>query len=205
MKNYRFTETWFTEDGLSSITELDRQGELHFLEIGSFEGKSTVWYMDRFLSHPNSTITCIEPWYNYGEGIDSLNSYGSENSHWKFAETNVKDRFFHNIDEQGEKDKAIIYQGLSDVVLPRLIAQEKKYDLIFVDGNHVAPYVLMDACMSWPLLKVGGYMVFDDYRWGLEKSVTLRPRKSIDSFVEIFGDYIEDVYTNDRKIIRRVR
>jgi hypothetical protein len=33
------------------------------------------------------------------------------------------------------------------------------------DGSHRARDVLEDAVLSWPLLKVGGIMLFDDYLW----------------------------------------
>ena len=33
--------------------------------------------------------------------------------------------------------------------------EQKMYDIIFIDGNHTAPYVMMDSVMSWPLLKKG--------------------------------------------------
>ena len=122
---------------------------------------------------------------------------------WNFGETKVKERFLKNIVESGYSDKVKIIQELSDRALPQLICQNKKYDLIFIDGNHVAPYVLTDSVMSWPLLKVGGYMLFDDYSWGLNGDITLRPKKSIDSFSEIFSDYIEEIYTKNRKVIRR--
>ena len=205
MKNYKFTEDWFTSDGLSMINKLDENNELHFLEIGSFEGKSTIWFLDNFLKNPKSTITCVDPWLNYGQGKNSLNSYGVSGMPWNFGETKVKERFLKNIVESGYSDKVKIIQELSDRALPQLICQNKKYDLIFIDGNHVAPYVLMDSVMSWPLLKVGGYILFDDYSWGLNGDITLRPKKSIDSFTEIFSDYIEEVYTKNRKVIRRFK
>jgi len=205
MKNYRFTEEWFTDDGLSTINHINPNDELHFLEIGSFEGKSTVWFLENFLKNPKSTITCIDPWLNYGQGIDSLNSYGLDTSPWKFGEMKIKEKFLHNIIESGQSDKVKIIQDLSDQALPNLITQNKKYDLIFIDGNHVAPYVLMDSVMSWSLLKLNGYMLFDDYTWGLDREITLRPKKSIDSFCEIFGGYFEDVHSNYRKIIKRVK
>jgi predicted O-methyltransferase YrrM len=205
MKQYSYTEDWFTDDGLSKITDLDINQELHFLEIGSFEGKSSIWFLDNFLKNPKSSITCIDPWLNYGQGDNSLNSYGNSDMPWKFGETKVKERFLKNIVESGHSDKVKIIQELSDKALPHLISQNKKYDLIFIDGNHVAPYVLMDSVMSWPMLKVGGYIIFDDYTWGLDKEITLRPKKPIDSFCEIFNDYIENIYSNYRKIIRRIK
>jgi predicted O-methyltransferase YrrM len=215
MKNYIFTEKWFNDDGFDKITKLTKNSKLDFLEIGSFEGRSTIWFLDVFLQDKNSTITCIDPWLNYSQNEDSLNSYGSESSVWKFGETKVKERFLKNITENGNLDKVKIIQELSDKALPILINENKKYDLIFIDGNHVAPYVLMDSVMSWPLLKVGGYMIFDDYDWGLDMpgsfqetdnvGMTLRPEKAIDSFIDIFSDYIEIIYSNHRKIIRRVK
>lgn len=205
MKHYEYTENWFTIDGLSEISELNSNNELHFLEIGSFEGKSTIWFLDNFLQNSKSSITCIDPWLNYSQGNDSLNSYGDSESPWKFGKTKVKERFLKNIVESGYCDKVKIIQELSDKALPQLISQHNKYDLIFIDGNHVAPYVLMDSVMSWPMLKVGGYIVFDDYIWGSGNNVTLRPKKSIDSFCEIFADYTEEIYSNHRKIIRRLK
>ena len=49
MRQFNYTEDWFTSDGLSMINKLDENDELHFLEIGSFEGKSTIWFLDNFL------------------------------------------------------------------------------------------------------------------------------------------------------------
>ena len=44
MINYKFTEDWFSADDLVQFLPLKTQKEIHFLEIGSFEGKSTVWF-----------------------------------------------------------------------------------------------------------------------------------------------------------------
>lgn len=205
MKNYNFTQDWFSSDGLETIDFFTQDSELHFLEIGSFEGKSTIWFLDNFLNHKNSTITCIDPWLNYSQDKNSLNSYGSENSEWKFGENNVKEIFLHNIIESKYSNKVKIIQDLSDNALPILINQNKKYDLIFIDGNHVAPYVLTDSVMSWKMLNVGGVMVFDDYTWNLDSEITLRPKFAVDSFLEIFKDYIQIIHSNYRLIIKRIK
>jgi len=203
---YTFTEQWFGQDGLEKITELNKNLKLDFLEIGSFEGESTIWFLDTFLQNEDSTITCIDPWQNYSQDKDSLNSYGTESSDWKFGDMNIKETFLNNITKNGSIHKVRVIQELSDRALPVLINENKKYDLIFIDGNHVAPYVLMDSVMSWPLLKVGGYMIFDDYKWGLNKGQhTIRPDKAIDDFIDIFSDYIEVIHSNYRKIIKRIK
>ena len=60
--NYEFTTNWFEYQ--KSVIErfiLPSSKEYHFLEIGSYEGMSTVYYIDNYLENPNSTITTIDP------------------------------------------------------------------------------------------------------------------------------------------------
>jgi predicted O-methyltransferase YrrM len=64
------------------------------------------------------------------------------------------------------------------------------FDFIYIDGSHQAPDVLVDAILSFKLLRVGGLIVFDDYLWS-EKGVADRdplqcPKPAIDSFLNIF-------------------
>lgn len=204
MKNYTFTENWFTDDGLSTLNEIKYTEEIHILEIGSFEGKSTVWFLENFLQNKNSTITCVDPWMDYSQDHDSLNSYFREENEWNLTERKTKEIFLHNIIESSSSNKVIIRQGFSDKILPSLITEQKMYDIIFIDGNHTAPYVMMDTIMSWTLLKKGGIIIFDDYTWGLDRSTTLRPKESVDYFMLTFADYVTELYSNYRKIIKKL-
>jgi len=205
MKQYNFTEDWFTLDGLHIVEQVDYDKELHILEIGSFEGKSTIWFLENVLKNVKSTITCVDPWLNYSQGHNSLNSYSEKHNEWDLDNRKTKEFFLQNIIESGNSKKVLIEQGFSNKVLPSLILEKKEYDVIFIDGNHTAPYVMMDSVMSWELLKKGGLMIFDDYAWQLHRPKTLRPKESIDYFIEIFSDYIEELYCNDRRIIRRIK
>ena len=204
MKNYTFTENWFTDDGLSTLNEIEPTEEIHILEIGSFEGKSTIWFLENFLQNKNSTITCVDPWMDYSQDHDSLNSYFREENEWNLTERKTKEIFLHNIIESSSSNKVIIRQGFSDKILPSLITEQKMYDIIFIDGNHTAPYVMMDTIMSWTLLKKGGIIIFDDYTWGLDKPSTLRPKESVDYFMLTFADYVTELYSNYRKIIKKI-
>ena len=204
MKNYKFTENWFTDDGLSVLNDLDVTKELHILEIGSFEGKSTVWFLENLLQNKNSTITCVDPWMSYSQDKDSLNSYFKEKNEWDLTKRKTKEIFLYNIVESGDSGKVIIRQGFSDKVLPSLITEQKTYDIIFIDGNHTAHYVMMDSVMSWPLLKKGGIMIFDDYTWGLDRPTTTRPKESIDYFMLSFADYVTELYSKYRKIVKKL-
>ena len=204
MRNFTFTEDWFIEDGLTVLNNMDTSNELHGLEIGSFEGKSTIWFLDKILQHQKSTITCVDPWLDYSQNQDSLNSYEKKNNEWKMIERGIKQNFLQNIIESGYSDKVLIRQGFSDKILPSLITEQKIYDIIFIDGNHTAPYVLMDAIMSWTLLRKGGIIIFDDYTWGLDRPTTLRPKESVDYFMSTFGEYVVELYSNYRKIVKKL-
>jgi predicted O-methyltransferase YrrM len=78
------------------------------------------------------------------------------------------------------------------------------YDFIYIDADHVASSVLSDAELSWPLLKAGGIMSFDDYSWGDEKPAHLRPRTAILSFVEKYKNQIETMAMNHQYWIKKI-
>ncbi len=49
-----------------------------------------------------------------------------------------------------------------DVMLGNEFRKES-FDFIYIDGHHTVISVMRDFVFTWPLLKVGGIMVFDDY------------------------------------------
>jgi predicted O-methyltransferase YrrM len=59
-----------------------------------------------------------------------------------------------------------------------------------VGGGYISAYTLAtgisytDAVLSWPLLKVGGLMIFDDYLWNTDKPAGERPQMAIDQFLQ---------------------
>lgn len=200
MSEYKFTKKWFEEDKAFEILKSNLKGkQLDILEIGSFEGASAVWFLENLIGY-SSTLTCVDPWTTYSQTEKSFQSYGEKNTEWDFADK--KQTFEHNIQLTGKKDQVTIIQGFSHEILPKLISQGKKYDLIFIDGNHVSSFVLTDAVFSWYLLKKDGYLLFDDYEWGLAKTkASLKPKLGIDSFIECFGDYLSNIHTANRNLI----
>jgi predicted O-methyltransferase YrrM len=203
---YKFTANWFgSEEQIEDLRSIlpDSNSEIKMLEIGSYEGRSTVWFLDNLLRNEKSTITCIDPWMDYSQDEKSLNSYDSETSEWKFGTNKIIDTFLYNIETSNKSNKVIVERGLSSKVLPKLLLNENKYDIIFIDGNHVAPFVLLDAVLSWDLLKVGGIMIFDDYLWMPEKHKSLTPKIAVDSFIEVFEDYNDVILDKYRKAIKK--
>lgn len=208
-QKYKFTKNWFVP--ISNLLKHIKSGtddELHFLEIGCFEGKSTVWFIDNFLKNEKSTITCIDPWMNFYQNSNSFNTYNPETktaSDIDYINDGVKDRFLHNIKLTEKSNQVEVIQQLSHIQLPKMIDScREKYNVIYIDGNHTAPFVLTDAVMSWYLLKPNGIIVFDDYQWSTDDNPRNKPKMAVDYFVDCFGDYLEILWEGPRYAIKKI-
>jgi predicted O-methyltransferase YrrM len=67
-----------------------------------------------------------------------------------------------NLKRAGLDDLVTGYPEFSFAVLPRLVAAGAQLDFAFVDGSHKFDYVMVDWFYLNRLLRVGGYIVFDD-------------------------------------------
>jgi predicted O-methyltransferase YrrM len=180
------TEYVFTTDYVSSMTPIWRQyieefrgkENVSLLEIGSFEGRSCIWFLENILTHPTSSITCVDTFFRSWELI-----------------------FDHNIRLSGLHDKVTKIKGASEAILPTL--REKSFDIIYVDGSHEAVNVLMDAVASWLLLKPGGIMIFDDYEWEPDKLPEHRPKMAVDLFLKVFQNHIGVLHKGYQIIISK--
>lgn len=200
-KEYKFTQNWFNNSEMNQYLSKDSTKK-NMLEIGAFEGLSTIWFLENILQNDESSITCIDPWTTYSQNNDTFNSYNKSGTEWDFRDN--KSNFLHNISVSGFQDKTNVIQGYSNDILPKLISENKKFDIIFIDGNHTSSFVLTDAVMSWYLLEEGGIMIFDDYLWGDQKT-TLSPKIAVDSFLSCFSDYIEIVWSSYTLAIKKIK
>lgn len=114
----------------------------NLLEIGIFRGQTiSLWKMLR----PDSKVF----------GVSPLDSTGG---HWDSDyEADVR-----RIHDQFGLDNPIIFKGLSGGKEIIWAAQERMYDLVYLDGGHSYEVVANDFLNYAPLVKVGGYLVIDD-------------------------------------------
>lgn len=178
-KEMKFTTDWFTpslplmEKAMAALTEKKR-----FLEIGVFEGRSTVWFLQNQLD-ADGHITCV----------DSFNG-GQEHAGIKFNE--VFERCVSNIELAIRPGQTYeLLECDSYLALTLLRARPAIYDFIYVDGSHTAADTLSDAIIAWPMLKHGGVMMFDDYLWDRVAGRLNQPRAGIDAFLDVYGDQLE--------------
>jgi predicted O-methyltransferase YrrM len=63
MNNYRYSQTWFFGSEIQKSLDkfLDKSKENNILEIGCFEGLSSVFFADNFIDNPHSSLICVDP------------------------------------------------------------------------------------------------------------------------------------------------
>jgi predicted O-methyltransferase YrrM len=153
--------------------------ELKLLEVGSYEGGSTLWFLANVLTGERASITCIDVWGNLRQEL----------------------YFDHNVRVSGYRDKVQKIKGDSHEALQDL--EHERFSIVYIDGNHRACHVLLDAILAWPLLESGGLMMFDDYLWESHRPSSERPKLAIDIFVELYGANIEILFKGYMAIIRK--
>ena len=195
MIEYEFTEDWFSESNPERVVrQFDEflsefKGKpCMFLEIGSFEGMSTIWMLENILTEEKSQIFCIDAWAEWtGDAFV---------------------RFVSNISKTGLKDKVHIVKGDSSEELRMF--PNKYFDFIYVDGNHDEKAVIKDAIGSFRILKKGGIIAFDDYLLGIRypnspgsKAMNGSTKRAIDYFLDVFQDEIEVIHKDYQVWIKK--
>jgi cephalosporin hydroxylase len=162
-KGIKYSTNWFPGNILSWVPyskDLGGRPNIKCLEIGSFEGLSTLWTAMNICSGDDSTVDAIDTWQGSIE-------------HQNYAQ--IKNSSLYNIFSSNLAsyinagrvipNKTSSYQALIDLNKKFLQNKQYQYDFIYIDGSHEAKDVMADAILAWPLLKVGGYLLFDDYQW----------------------------------------
>lgn len=188
---YAFTRTWFKKNEKIWINLFETTKPARVLEIGSFEGYSACWMIAQsaVMGATHFEIHCVDTWEG---GVEHQPGASEE-----VRMADVAKRFEHNIATAKQRTplrnlQVHPHKTLSHLALAKLIAEGRLgyFDVIYVDGSHQAPDVLTDAVMSFPLLKVDGIMVFDDYLWSVDgkgdQDILNMPKPAVDAFANLF-------------------
>lgn len=172
-----FSTNWFMPniprwESAFKYLNIDTNQRLDILEIGSWEGASSVFMLDYF---PNSSLTCVDTW----KGADE---------HALIDMVKVEDIFNANIFEF--KNRLNKYKNSSLSFFANNSTQNI-FDIIYVDGSHYVDDVLMDALNAFRMLKVGGVLIFDDYLWSEYQKSSNNPALAINNFINMKRDEIK--------------
>ncbi len=192
----QFSVDWFSsnipilQEYLQPIAGLSH---IRALEIGSFEGRSTHWFLNTILTHPTSHIVCVDTFE------------GSPEHEGEVDTSNLHERFLANIEEYKRAHRVSVFKQTShDFFLENAAAFQDTFDFVYIDGSHKASDVLSDAVFSFYLVKHGGFLIFDDYEWPVDLDELYKPQIAIDSFITCFRDQCKPLHVNDLCIVQRM-
>jgi predicted O-methyltransferase YrrM len=189
-KAYRFTVNTFTDKislWSNLLAEFKGKPNLNYLEIGTFEGRSALWILENVLTHPTAKLTIIDAF-----------------------EEHSRRTFDANVKLSGEAEKFTVLSGPSIDKVREL--PFNTYDLAYIDGSGKGIVMFSDLVSTWNLMKVGGVIICSRYNITphLRSALGLRegdpgPHEAIDTFVKMYGPYIQVIDFKGNYIMMRKR
>jgi predicted O-methyltransferase YrrM len=174
-----------------------RNTQVRVLEVGSFEGLSTTWFLHYF--NQDSTIVCIDTFEGGSEHKDSAGNP-------KEFLTGLTERFLSNV--AFGRSRVDVRIGQSESILFQF--EPQSFDVIYVDGSHHAADALTDTVMAFHLLKVGGVMMLDDVQYNHEASdkltlenIRMTPRLAVQPFLTLFQERVEVIHDGYQVHLRK--
>jgi predicted O-methyltransferase YrrM len=159
------------EEGLSLAGWVRKERALATLETGLGYGIATLFICEALLANgPDGRHLAADPYQFTGLPGHRTTYVGAG---------------LQILEDAGVRDLIEFYAAESQIVLPRLLAEGRRFDLAFLDGNHRFEGVFLDLMYSGRLLKEGGIVFVDD---------TQLPgvRRAVDFGIANLGWFIED-------------
>lgn len=128
------------EDGQALYRVVKESGAKNSLEVGMAYGVSSLFILQALKENGGTYHASIDPW---------------QEKWWQ-------DIGLLNVQRGGFGDMHQLHRGPSYSVMPDLMKEERRFDFIFIDGNHRFEYTLMDFMYADMLLNTGGYIMLHD-------------------------------------------
>jgi predicted O-methyltransferase YrrM len=188
MNNYKYTQTWFLSSEIRQHVSkfLDTSNENRILEIGCFEGLSSVFFADNFLDNINSRLTCVDPYVNI-----------HTNDHAIYLQNNEEKNFDFNISNCKNTDKITINKITSDSFFEN---NNKTYNFIYIDGCHEIDFIKRDMENSFNVLENNGIMWMDDYGGG----DGIQIKNTMNTFLEKYNGQYEVIHRDYQLAIKKI-
>ena len=189
---YKYSQTWFINSEIHRFlfNHLEQLKVNKMLEIGCFEGLSTVFFADNFLDNVNSSLTCVDPFLT----IDN-------NDHSQLL-NNVESYFDQNILVCKNTDKIKVHKITSDAFFTAMRLCESNnqtYNFIYIDGCHETDFIKRDMENSFNVLETGGIMWMDDYLGGVNNQI----KDTMDKFLDKYSGQYEVIHRGYQLAIKK--
>jgi len=181
----RYGDAVFSSDYISYKIEVltsflghfSARTDVGYLEVGAFEGLSTIWILNNLLSRSKIPVHIVDSFYD--------------------AQT---ENLPSNLKKAGLAKRCVIHRGESGKELKKF--ENDSFELIMIDGCHQTSCALEDLVLAWPLLEIGGYMIIDDYKLDTNDA-EIKPWIAIDAFLQCYAEEIEVLYKEYFIIVRK--
>lgn len=178
---YDFTqELWFagnyrTFDAVLDAVQADFD-DISIVEIGSLQGMSACYMIDRLHQSRSFQLVCIDPMFQpeYRSNV---------------ACSRAPDRVYPI---ELKSQDALSFFG------------PNKFQLVHVDGWHVAPQVFLDGFLAAKILVDGGYIIFDDYLKEDQTRLGQTVKMGVQAFRAVFAPWL-DLVVDGRQLVCKIR
>lgn len=156
-----------------SINEILRTGFLEIeaekIKVSGFSNVNNLILLKKIIEERKFSKT-LEVGLAYGGSATVILSALEKNSTGEYSHTAI-DPYqsswmggfgVKHVEKLGFSSNFNFKEDFSELVLPKLLSEGEKFDLIYIDGSHLFDNVFLDAYYAYRLLNINGILVFDD-------------------------------------------
>ena len=170
---------FFSVDKISLISTFLEKKNPTILEIGVHKGQFSKLLFENFKP---KKLVLVDPWKAFKQPIYQNSWYGNKDKSAQIKQN----QYYNNLNKlfkiEISKKNIILKRQTSDHFFKK---NKMKFDLIYIDGNHLKNYVKRDIKNSLKFLNKDGLIVLDDYAmtgwWkdGVTKAVKYMKKKGL--------------------------
>lgn len=185
-QKYKFSYLdMFTGNLMSWNKIIPKNKNIDYLEIGCFEGRSTVF---------------IGEYENINKFV-IVDTFGGSDEH-KNREYDFKlvyDNFSSNIKKL--KKDIDVNICTSDMYFEK---NTQEFDIIYIDGSHHYENVKKDFVNSYNRLRNNGILICDDFFWNYYDDYNLNPMKAILECYDLYKNNLKILFINQQIFFKKI-
>lgn len=192
---YASIDGWLTVDEAIALFELANglpDTQPRAIEIGSWQGKSTVCIAQGLRQKSGAQLTCIDPFDASGDQ-ESEDTYGDRANDLGGP---LRRAFEDNLKGSGVRDLIDVRAGFSHDWVDQV---DESIDLLFLDGDHSYEAILRDFVDWSPKIKDGGYLAMHDVVHPVHEG----PRRVVEELIKNDPSWVDQRYVDSMFVARK--
>ena len=192
---YASIDGWLTVDEAIALFELANKlpnVQPRALEIGCWQGKSTVCIAQGLRNKSGAQLTCIDPFDASGDN-ESKDMYGERKND---LDGPLRRAFEDNLKHADVRDLVSVRVGFSHELVA---AVDDSLDLLFLDGDHSYLAIRRDFEDWSPKIKAGGYLAMHDVVHAVHEG----PRRVVEELIANEPQWTEQRYVDSMFVARK--